>query len=147
MGTIQQCRDNTGAVTFQARVRLTGYPPQSRTFPTENEACTWIQETEASLRSGAVLNPRQTQRHTLGDLIDWYIQEVTPAKKGAAAERVRLKAIRRNSICAYAVANLTTQAASPGTPCHFFKSRTGVLDYRPKCSDAWFPPVPRSPAH
>ena len=44
--------------TWEARVRLAGAPPLSRTFPTYQEAVAWVREKEGAITRGA--NPMTT---------------------------------------------------------------------------------------
>ncbi|KVM61736.1 integrase [Burkholderia ubonensis] len=101
MGTIQ-VRDNG---TFTAKVRKAGYPAQSATFPTRKEAERWITDTEATINAGRFQSLDNTA--LLRDIIDRYLKEVTPSKKGAQSEEWRLKAIQRDSLGSYSVGKLT----------------------------------------
>lgn len=63
---------------------------KSRTFVLKSAAIAWANQVEADIASGQGII-----RHslTVGDLLDRYAKEVSPSKKGARWEVVRLKAI------------------------------------------------------
>ena len=71
----------------------------SRTLPTKAAATAWAAQEEAAILSGAV---SQWPRKTLADALHRYALEVTPAKRGARAELLRLTAIERDypALCA-----------------------------------------------
>jgi integrase len=101
MATFQQ-RPNGN---WTAKVRKQGFPALSATFPTKRDAEKWATEQEAKINSGRFqhldANP------TLRDLIQRYMAEVSPGKKGEREEVWRLKAIQRHEIASYAVGRLT----------------------------------------
>lgn len=66
---------------------------ESATFPTKREAQEWAARREleiASHKSGQVL------RRTLHDVIDRYINDITPGKGSERTERLRLQAVQRS---------------------------------------------------
>ena len=66
----------------------------SRTFPVKAAASAWAAQREAEILggSGGALWPAKT----VGDAFDRYGEEVSPRKRGGAAELLRLAAIRRD---------------------------------------------------
>jgi integrase len=56
---------------------------------------------------GLFLDRSEAERNTLGDLIERYLLEVTPLKRGAAPEASRLKAIQRRTISKYKISALS----------------------------------------
>ncbi len=76
MATIVRRVSGDGAVTWQARVRVRGERPQSRTFKRKTDASAWASKIEADLEHGVAAPDR---RRTLADLIDQYL-EYLPAK-------------------------------------------------------------------
>ncbi|MHA6903339.1 tyrosine-type recombinase/integrase (plasmid) [Ralstonia syzygii subsp. celebesensis] len=99
MGTVFPRTDNAGKTTFQARVRRKGFPALSKNFPTEAAAKRWVREREAELELGiSSAVPQDTKTYTLSELIDRYIKEVTPHKKGHAVEETRLRALQRTDL-------------------------------------------------
>lgn len=102
MGTIQ-VRPNG---TFTAKVRRRGYPAQSRTFLSKTDAQRWITETEADMSRACFVDTSAARQMLLGDALSRYATEVSPTKRGAAIEAVRLSALARDPIAAYSLATL-----------------------------------------
>ncbi len=76
---------------WQAQVRRRGLSQLTRSFPSRADALAWARSTEAKLdRADLPLNVRDLRSLTLGDLFDRYEREVTPSKKCAPIEKVRL---------------------------------------------------------
>jgi hypothetical protein len=132
--------------SWQAQVRRAGHSLISRTFTTYAEARAWAQGREAALRQGQRANtPTALGRQTLGDLIARYLRDVTPHKRSAPIETIRLGLIARmpiasvqlsrlspDSIAAFRDERLKTVGAETvrrdlGTLSHIFESRTRAL--------------------
>ncbi len=92
---------------WQARVRRKGYPEESRSFATRIDAERWARSIESEIDRGTYTNTAASQRLTLRDLIDRYIDEVLPSMKGASADGIRLRALQRRPICSFSLAALT----------------------------------------
>lgn len=75
MGTIREYKKEDGSITFHAEIRLRGYPPQRESFRTKSRAKQWIQDTESALRDGRHFQTSESKRHTVGDLIDRFINQ------------------------------------------------------------------------
>ena len=88
-------RRKRGASQWQAQVRVSGYPNQTKTFNTRAAAERWAKATEVEMDQGAFRSRTNAQTTTLRDLLDRYLTEVTPLKKGAEAEAIRIKAFQR----------------------------------------------------
>lgn len=82
---------------WRASVRLAGFPSESRSFHSRVEARQWAQEREAELRSG---KPTKASTATLGDALRRYARDVSPSKKGARWERLRIDAMAREPFAA-----------------------------------------------
>ncbi|QMV32530.1 integrase [Ralstonia phage Anchaing] len=110
MGTVFPRTDNAGKTTYQAKVRRKGFPAMSKTFPSRAAAERWIIEREAELFNGTVSVPSAAVKSTtLSDLIDTYVVEVTPHKKGKDVEETRLRAIQRSDMAQVPLADLAVQ--------------------------------------
>ena len=94
---------------WQARVRRAGYPDEVKTFPTKAEAERWARSVEGEMDRGEFADQREVARTTLADLVRRYMAEVTPSKRGARDEVIRLNAMLRNRICGLSLANLAPQ--------------------------------------
>jgi integrase len=84
---------------WQAQIRRRGRPSISATFASKADARAWAADTESQIARGIYRERGEDDQLTLGMLIERYLVEVTPLKKGAAAEAVRLAAIGRDRIC------------------------------------------------
>lgn len=84
---------------WQARVRRKGYPDQTKSFLTRQDAERWARRIEVDLDRGTFIDQSAAQNSTFGEVIQRYMNEVLPSMRGAATDSIRLKAILRRSIC------------------------------------------------
>jgi len=94
---------------WQAIVRKKGYAAQTRTFVKKSDAVEWAQK--------VALTSISLQQHqadtllsslTLGDLLQRYVEDETPKKKGALSESYRIKNILRRPIAKVSLSELST---------------------------------------
>ncbi len=91
MATIQRRISKRGAITYRARVRIKGFPPQTATFQKKSLARQWAEQTEAGIREGRYLRTSQAQSRTLGELVDLYLVEAMPGKPASIrVQRIQL---------------------------------------------------------
>ncbi len=83
MASIKERKDKNGKTIYQVQIRMKGCPPQHGSFKRKTDADRWIQQTEAAIREGRHFKTTEAKKHTLGELIDRYIRDVLPLKKGA----------------------------------------------------------------
>lgn len=77
---------------------------RGKSFPTKNEALQWALSTEQSLgKHGGIVSKR-----TLGEAMEKYAREISPQKKGARWEAIRLKKIGRDKIASTMLSMLTS---------------------------------------
>jgi len=89
------------------QIRRKGYQPQFRTFKSKNEAEAWARSAEAEIdRRDLPIDHRALRQTSLADVLIRYLECVTPRKKGAASEELRLKMILRFPICETALSEL-----------------------------------------
>ena len=83
MPTIQRRVSPNGKVSYRALVRFKGYKPKTATFLKKADAVTWAQETETKVKQSKYFPDRliESEKNTLGDLLDRYKSEVLPRKK------------------------------------------------------------------
>lgn len=74
---------------YRAQVYVKGVR-ETKTFRTKREAVAWASARETELRENA--KKSLGERHTLGDALRRYAEEVTPTKRGQRWEEVRIKA-------------------------------------------------------
>ncbi len=78
---------------WRVKVRRTGLPPQTRTFDNKTQAQLWARCVESDIDKGIVVDRRVAERLSLAEVLERYRREVTPTKRGAADENIRLKAM------------------------------------------------------
>jgi hypothetical protein len=88
---------------WQARVRRKGFPDETKSFTTRQEAEKWACSIESNMDKGLFVDASEAQRNTLRDLIERYLIEVTPHMKGASDDTIRLKAIMRKPIAQWSM--------------------------------------------
>src|SRR4051812_15048061 len=98
MATFGKRTSQNGRVSWQAKVRRTGWPVHSRTFATKAQAERWARDVERDMEQGSFRDPREAQRTTLLEALDRYGREVTPRKKGAPQEMVRIAAWKQHKL-------------------------------------------------
>ncbi len=79
MGTIKRRTAVEGETTYQARVRMKGTPTQTATFARKSDVRKWIQNTESAIRDDRYFGTRESNRHTVSELIDRYLKDVLPS--------------------------------------------------------------------
>lgn len=84
-----------GPYQWQAQVRKKGYPLQTKTFQTRAAAEQWAREVEHEMDRGVFVSRAEAESTTLRELLERYLEEVTPGKKGAAPEAARIRALLR----------------------------------------------------
>lgn len=89
MATIEVRRADDGTLSYRAKVRLKGYPPQHATFRRKTDATKWAQSVEAAMREGRYFKTAEAEKHTFADLADRYLKEVLPERPKNAANTQR----------------------------------------------------------
>ena len=113
MATFDKHVANDGNITYRVRIRLKGHPLQTASFERLTDARRWAQQTETAIREGRYFKTREGQRHTLAELIDRYVADVLPRKKGAPKQRQQLH-WWREQLGAFALADLTPPLIAEG---------------------------------
>ena len=81
MASIKQRKTKDGKTRYYVQVRLKGQDPQCDSFERLTDAKKWIQDTESDIRSGRHFGTAEAKKHTLGQLIDRYMENVLPLKE------------------------------------------------------------------
>lgn len=97
---------------WQARVRRRGYPDEVKTFPSKVEAERWARAIEGEMDRGEFVSRSEAEQTTFGEIIQRYMETITPKKRGCQEERIRLTATLRHRITKLSMANLTPQAVA-----------------------------------
>lgn len=96
---------------WQASIRRSGQKTLSQTFPTKAEAVTWARLKEAEIEvAESPVEVVELATITLADLIERYLDTVTPTKKSAYQERYRLNRLLREPLVNLTLDKLTTGA-------------------------------------
>ena len=93
---------------WQAQVRHRNAGAVSKTFTRRCDALDWSREQEIKMEKGTYgcLLPEQV---TLRELLERYLNEVTPRKRGRARERARVRRLMTEDICSSHVSSLDTR--------------------------------------
>jgi integrase len=95
---------------WQARVHRKDHNPVVKSFNTKAEAIKWARHTESQLDLGT-LAPKATMPR-LDRVVEQYLAEVTPTKKGAAQELNRGRQIARTSLGSMQLDKITSEVVS-----------------------------------
>lgn len=94
MATIRKKNDK-----WHVQVRRKGYPAVSRSFQLKDWAIRWAQETERNISKGLILpSISDLKGYLLRDLLERYLREITPTKRGVESEKYRLQQFLRDPI-------------------------------------------------
>ena len=80
MHEIKKRTKKNGRISYTACIRVKGYPTMSATFEKKQEAQLWIQENESKMKLGRHIQPSESKKHTLNDLINRYIFTELPKR-------------------------------------------------------------------
>ena len=94
MGTITK----RGDLQWQAKVRRKGFPTQSRTFSYKDDAEKWVRATERELETSGFIDRKEAEKNTLEDVLRRYQREITPSKKSAAIESIKIDVILKDGV-------------------------------------------------
>lgn len=89
---------NRGPFQYQAIIRRKGYPSVTKTFESKRDAEDWAKVTEAEMVRGVFVSRTEAERTTLGELLERYLAEVTPAKKGWREEKSRIQRFMKHPL-------------------------------------------------
>lgn len=95
---------------WQARIRRAGFPDEIKTFTSKAGAERWARAIEGEMDRGKFVSRFEAEKTTFGEIIQRYMDNVTPQKRGCLEETIRLKATLRHRIAKLSMANLTPQA-------------------------------------
>lgn len=84
-----------------------GFPQEVKTFESKAEAERWGRSVEAAMDDHSYKRSRPAENLLLSALIRRYREAVTPLKRGARDEAIRLRKLERDRLASYAVANVS----------------------------------------
>ena len=92
MAYIQERKTADGKTHFRVQIRLKRFPKEMATFDRKTDAKLWAQQTESAMKEGRYFKTSESKKHTVGELVDRYIENVIPTKpKNAPACTAQLK--------------------------------------------------------
>lgn len=97
---------------WQVRVVRKGYPAEVKTFDSKLTAMQWARSVETDLDRGKHVSQRSGNDALFRDLLERYMQTVTPGKRGAVNEHIRIRALQRQRIADYSMTNLTPEVVA-----------------------------------
>lgn len=86
---------------WQARVSRKGFPAEVGTFETKGAAERWARTIESEMDRGVHVSRHEAERTTIAEVIERYIEEVSPLHKGHETEVIRLRALQRSRLAEY----------------------------------------------
>ncbi len=86
----------TQSDTYKVLIRKNVFPQQIKTFKTKADAQKWARLIESEIDRGVFIDRTEADKTTIGELIDRYIQEVTPLKKSAKNDKQRMLFIKKH---------------------------------------------------
>jgi len=95
---------------WQARVRRKGFPDEVRTFASRQDAERWARSIESEIDKGCYVSRSEAESTTLKEIIERYIVEVCPSKRGCTEETIRLRSTCRTKLAKLSMAALTPMA-------------------------------------
>ena len=80
-----------GNLQWRVRVRVKGYPVQTRTFETKTDAEAWAKITESEMVRGVFISRKEAENTSLAEALERYEREISSRKKGYGREKTRIK--------------------------------------------------------
>lgn len=90
---------------WQARVQRKDQPSLAKSFSSKSDALKWARNVESQLDLG-VLAPKQSMPRLM-PMVDRYVEEVTPTKKGQSQERYRANQLRKTKLADMGIDKIT----------------------------------------
>jgi hypothetical protein len=92
---------------WQVQFRRQGCPPLTRSFLNRKDAEAWSRQTEVQAdRHDLPGDIRKLEQYTLGELVQRYLDSVSPKKRGYQNKIIVLSAFMRHPICLKALSQL-----------------------------------------
>ncbi len=95
-----------GPHQWQAKIRRKGFEPLSKTFSVKADAEAWARSVEHEMDRGQFVSRVEAESTTLAECLKRYEKEVTPRKKGARQEMMKIRVILRHRIASLYMANV-----------------------------------------
>lgn len=95
---------------WQARVIRTGFPAEVKSFASRQDAERWARSVESEMDKGNYLSRDAAESTTLKEVLEQYIADVLPTKRGELEDTIRLRAICRTKLAKFSMTALTSTA-------------------------------------
>ena len=92
--------------SWQARIQHKNYPDITKSFGTKIAAQQWAKEIESQITLGIYDLGPKPEDTTLGELLNRYLQNITPYKKGFENETYRINAWLRHPLAERAISTI-----------------------------------------
>lgn len=92
---------------WQAKIRRRGLPAISKTFRNKADAVAWANVQESEMDRGVWKDRSVVERTSLHEILERYLKEIVPSKRGAKSDALRVKTLLRDPIGSYRLSNLT----------------------------------------
>jgi len=92
---------------WQAKIRRDGYPPISKSFLKKVDAEAWARKQEAEMDRGAWQDRSAADSTTVYKLLERYMKDVVPSKRGAEKEAARIRTMMGDTLARYKLSALT----------------------------------------
>jgi len=83
---------------WQAQVRKLGYPTQTKSFSSKAVAAQWVRTIEYEIDQGLFMSRNEAESTTVAELLNRYLLEYTPHKRGAGPEACRIRSLLRHPL-------------------------------------------------
>ncbi|MDB5395259.1 MAG: recombinase [Rhodospirillales bacterium] len=116
-----------GPSQYRARKLVNGRRV-TQTFTTAKKVARWLAEVEIDAARGRFVDMAEAQRHTLGQVIERYRDEILgedSEKRGAEKEKGHLKIVLKDELCAIRMSLLSSADIAA------FRDRMKAVDYAP----------------
>ncbi len=98
--------EKRGPYQWRVKIRRKGYPTETKTFETKAAAECWARRTETGMDNNTFISRSEAENTTLKELLERYLEEITPRKKSADTETYRIKAFIRLPLATRIVATI-----------------------------------------
>lgn len=94
---------------WYAQIRRKGFPTEGKTFETHAEAKAWAAIQDARVEQGdPSLHQKSIAHISLADVIRRYLIEITPTKRSADSEKLRLEKLIRDPVAGVSIVDLSS---------------------------------------
>ena len=112
---------------WQARVIRFGYPDQSKTLATRQDAERWARSIESDIDKAIFLDHALAARTSFGEVIERYVSSVCPLKRGGLIEQRRLLRLKKTNLWKMAMANIRPRDIAEYRDQRLLKLKTSTM--------------------